>query len=81
MSEYREHDIVEVCMKIHGSFTGSGDAVHIEDMKTFRDWLAWRVADGWEASTKGDKRFDHAVLTMARATIAEAETEMYGEIT
>ena len=79
MSEYREHDyaVVELCMKIHESFTGSGDPLSDEDLRRCRSWLVWRLSDGWIApKTPRQKLFDDVVRSMAMAAIDEANEEL-----
>lgn len=67
-----EYSLLELCGRIHGSVTGSGDGIPREEAWRIFDWLKWRVGAGWEATCwPGAIAFDVAVRSLALAAVAE----------
>ncbi len=66
-----EHGVVEVCERIHGDATGTGDEMAPERLRALVDWLEWRVGDGWAPSEEpGDPAYDAAVRGLGVAAVA-----------
>jgi len=42
-----EHSVVDVCVRIHGALTGTGDGMPDEELCELSNWLACRVASWW----------------------------------
>lgn len=71
--------IIPTAAILAGTATGSCSGDQIETLTEMRDWLAWRVEDGWvERGVPMAARYDLAVRAMARAALAMYDQETKG---
>ena len=45
-----EYSLFDLCGRIHGAYTGSGDGILDSEQETLYLWLQWRINEGWQPS-------------------------------
>jgi len=66
------HSILDVCVELHSSLTGSGEPLSDDQITSLADWLVWRITDGWLPTYSDQlarRRYDNGVRNLARATL------------
>jgi len=71
-----EYSLLDLCGRIHGSVSGSGDGIPTEEARRIHDWLDWRVGAGWEDPRPKYRRFDCAVRELCIAALLELSGEL-----
>lgn len=65
------HSVVDTATLLAGYSIGSLSGGYQPDLPELRDWLAWRVEEGWEDSGLAmSVAYDYAVREMGRAAVA-----------
>ena len=67
--------VVEVSQRLHGDICGSGDPIPDDHWKQLREWLRWRLSEGWEFSAKGNPPYDESVRQLGLASLREARSK------
>lgn len=73
-----EFDLLELCGRIHGACTGSGDGIPTDVAYEIADWLEWRLDEGWHTLSHPWRwdRYDEAVRELCRIALAELREHM-----
>lgn len=68
-----KHAVIETSRILAGTATGSNDGTQVEELRELRDWLAWRINEGWRPSSCDGAVlvyiYEEAVLDMAQAAL------------
>lgn len=72
-----QHSVVEIATILAGHATGSMSGDYRPDLPELRDWLAWRVEEGWVESALGSATlaYDSAIREAGRAAVAMFDKE------
>lgn len=72
-----QHSVVEIATILAGHATGSASGDYRPDLSELRDWLAWRVEEGWVESKVGSATlaYDSAIREAGRAAVAMFDNE------
>jgi hypothetical protein len=76
MTDYNR-SVLEVCERLNGGCSGTGDGLSDADLETLVSWLHKRVTDQWCASKKPPfKAYDNAVRFLALSAIEIGRSEL-----
>lgn len=69
------HEVLSIAQGLAGSATGAFGGLQYDQLAYRREWLEWRITDGWTESLPMSAKFDEAVRTVAREALAMFEAE------
>ena len=67
------HGVVDVCMRLHGCDTGSGDGIDNDEREELVEWLRWRISIKAWTETKRIRGVDCAVKLLALMVLEQAD--------
>lgn len=70
------YSVIETCLAIYGSMSGTGDPMTEVESQVLLDWLRWRVGDGWvEHSLLGWEPYESAIRSMAQKLLKAMDAD------
>jgi hypothetical protein len=70
-----KYALLDVCNKLHGWVTGTGDKIPKAQVKEYCEWLQKRLDIGWESRRPWSPQsfwYEENVRQLARSALAEA---------
>jgi len=70
-TQRHDYSVVDVCMRLHGCDTGSGDGIAHDERRTLIEWLGWRIST-WIDGPDNQRQVDDAIRELAICVYSQA---------